>query len=376
MKPPSVMDRPKMVDIVPRIQLRGAEIFAQHLEFALRDRYRAKLLPLYSGEERFAYIGSGRPADRAPGVKDGPARFVRAALNLRRQAQEFEPALVVAHGGDPLRVAAAAGLHRNAPLVYLRVAAVTPDLRTPARSKSLRWAYEKVDAFVAVSESLRTELIDVFGVPEPKIRVIRNGRLRPPRLSDAERAQVRDIVGVGPGDVMVVWAGRFVREKDPLAAVELSRRLHQLVPQARLVVVGSGPLRSEVDAAVAEGAGRIKLMGEREDAPRIISAADVLVSTSLTEGAPGVFVEALLAGVPVVAHDMGGVRDVISEETGALVAPGDSEGLATAVAKLVTHPAARANASRACSAAGARFDIAPVADEYDDLYRELLGARN
>jgi glycosyltransferase involved in cell wall biosynthesis len=367
-------DRPRIVDVVPRIQLRGAEIFAQHLEVALRDRYRARLLALYAGGERFAWTGTGRPVDWASGVRRGPLRFVRAAKSLRDRALAFEPRIVVAHGGDPLRVAAAAGLHRIAPLVYVRVAAVTPDLRTPARSRTLRWAYGKVDAFVAVSESLRRELVDVFEVPGSKIRVIPNGRPPTPEPTDEQRDEIRRSLGLKPGEILAVWAGRFVREKDPVAAAGLARRLHALAPEARLVIVGGGPLDRDVRAAVdaLDPAARPVLTGEREDAPRLIAAADLLVSTSRTEGVPGVFVEALLVGVPVVAHDMGGVRDVVTDETGALVPPDDAEGLAVAVASLVTDPAARAKAAHAARSAGVRLDIARVADEYDALFRELL----
>jgi glycosyltransferase involved in cell wall biosynthesis len=103
----------------------------------------------------------------------------------------------------------------------------------------------------------------------------------------------------------------------------------------------------------------------------VIAASDILVSTSLTEGAPGVFVEALLAGVPVVAHDMGGARDVISEQTGAIVPVGDEEGLAAAVARLVNHVDEREAAASAAAGAGRPFDIAPVADAYDALFQEV-----
>src|SRR5439155_9138361 len=101
----------------------------------------------------------------------------------------------------PLRVAALAGVHRSAPIVYIRVAAVTPDLRTPARSMSLRWAYRHVDFFVAVSEWLREELIEVFGVPSAKVRVIPNGRLTRPIPSTDERTRIRRAPGLEPATV-------------------------------------------------------------------------------------------------------------------------------------------------------------------------------
>jgi glycosyltransferase involved in cell wall biosynthesis len=136
-------------------------------------------------------------------------------------------------------------------------------------------------------------------------------------------------------------------------------------------MVGGGPLAHEVHAAAA-GIGNVVLAGERRDAPDVIAAADLLVSTSRTEGVPGVFVEALLAGVPVVAHDMRGVRGVLWEATGALVPLGDEDGFAAAVARLATDPSARAVAAAAARHAGQPFHIAPVARAYDALYRELL----
>lgn len=364
--------RPRVADVIPRLQLRGAEIFAQHLEAALRDRYRCRLLPLYGGPDRRA--PTGVELDVVPGVPDGPGRMARAAWSLRERARAFAPGLVVAHGGDPLRYAVLAGVHRRAPLVGVRVAAVTPDLRTPARSRTLRWAYARVDAFVAVSRSLADELAEVFGVPRERIRVIANGRPAPPKITGDEREALRRSLGATPGDVLVAWVGRLVREKDPVAVAALSRQLAGLAPAARVAVVGTGPLEREARAA-AGGDARIVFAGERDDAPQVIAAADLLVSTSATEGAPGVLIEALLAGVPVVAYDVGGVRDVASGETGALVPSGDPMALATEVARLANDGAARAAASEAAARAAAPFRIEAVADAYDALYRELLDRR-
>ena len=156
-----------------------------------------------------------------------------------------------------------------------------------------------------------------------------------------------------------------------MAAVRLGRRLPAGV---HLAIVGGGPLEDQVRAAAAAAPG-VTLAGERTDAPTLIAAADLLVSTSRTEGAPGVFVEALLAGVPVVAHNLGGVRDVISEDTGALVPPGDDELKARAVTGLASDPELLRRASAAALEAGARHGIGPVAGAYADLFDELLTGR-
>lgn len=366
--------RPRVADLVPRMQLRGAEVFAQHLEFALRDRYDIRLFACY-GRGPGSPVPLEPPLSVSPGVPDGPLRRLRATWSLRTRVGAFAPDVVVAHGGEPLRLAAAAGLGRHARLVYVRVSAVPPVLRTRARMASLRAAYARADAVVAVSDSLRRELVREFGLEPERVRVIRNGRLPPPRPSSEERIALRREFGAGPADVLAVWVGRFVPEKDPLAAVALARQLSSSVSELRMAMIGDGPLKEEA-ARAAEGFGNVTMSPARADSPSAIAAADVVVSTSRTEGAPGVFVEALLAGVPVVTPDSGGVRDVVTDgENGIVVPPGDLDALAEAVSSLALDPLLRSRLADGATRDGAAFDIRRISDEYDDLYRELLARR-
>lgn len=364
--------RPRVADLIPRFQLRGAETFAQQLAWALRDRYDVAVLPLVGARGEEAWTPpEGTAGPVLPGVAPGRGEALRAAWSLRRRARSFRPHLIVAHGGDPLRVAVLAGLHRLAPIVYVRVAAVPPRLRTPLRARSLAWAYRRAAAFVPVSDSLRAELVDEFGVPAERVRAIRNGRFPPPELGPAERAALRRELGFTDEAAMVLWVGRLVPEKDPLAAVALAGLLSSRSPGARLVMVGDGPLAGRVRATA--GADLVTLAGTRADASRLIGAADLLVSTSATEGAPGVLVEALLAGVPAVSFDQGGVRDVlVPGRTGLLVPPGDLPAMADAVAGLVGDPGRRAALGAGARRFGERFHIDRVAEEYDELYREVL----
>ena len=343
------------------------------LESALRGRYDLTLFTLHRGGESMATAARDGPLAVSPGV--APGGLVRAGLALRGRVRAFRPDVVVAHGGDPLRAAVLAGLHRIAPLVCLRVSSVPSELRTPVRLRTLDFAYRRVAAFVAVSESLRRELIEDFGIPPARVRVIRNGRRILPPLTDDERSAIRRELGIAADEPMVAWMGRLVPEKDPLAAVALAARLDSLMPAARVVLIGDGPMKARV-LADATRTPRLVLPGTRADGPRLVAAADLLVSTSRTEGAPGVLVEALVAGVPVVATDVGGVRDVVEPgESGLLTSPGDPEALPAAVAGLLGDDAERTRMSARARVSGERFDIARVSDEYDALYQQLLARR-
>jgi glycosyltransferase involved in cell wall biosynthesis len=348
----------KIADLIPRLQLRGAEIFAQHLEAALAGRYRTRLFPLEPGE-------GPRPSGLPELDVDRDVRGALRSRSLRRRVARFEPDLIVAHGGDPLRSAVRARLHRTAPVVSIRIAAVPPALRTPARMASLRRAYAHAAAFVAVGESLRHELVDVFGIAPERIHVIPNGRPVPPPVHESERTIVRSSLGLAPGEALVTWVGAFVAEKNPMLAARLAGPVREA--GGRLVMAGGGPLLAQV-AGLGEP---LVLTGPRSDAARIVAVSDLVVSTSRTEATPGALIEAMLAGVPVVACDVGDVRSLVGEG-GLVVPPNDAEELRAAVLTLLGDAARRVELGRRGARAAAPYEIGTIAARYDALYRTLM----
>jgi glycosyltransferase involved in cell wall biosynthesis len=298
----------------------------------------------------------------------------RAARDLARRISAWEADVAVAHGGDPLRAAVLGGVHRSVPIVFRRISSVPVEHRTRFRDRSLRIAYEHVSAFVAVSESLKRELVADFGVAAERVSVIPPGRPRLAPLSASERADLRRSVGASDGDVLALWVGAFVPEKDPVAACRLARRLRDSSPRVVLAIVGEGPLVDKVGRAGA-GVENLVLSGARPDAARLMQTADLLVSTSSTEGAPSTFVEALLAGLPVVTPDVGGVRELVEHaQTGLVVPPHDPGALEDAVRAVASEEIARNRLATAAWQSGAAFEVGNVAERYAELFDSLLGA--
>jgi glycosyltransferase involved in cell wall biosynthesis len=174
----------------------------------------------------------------------------------------------------------------------------------------------------------------------------------------------------------LISIGRLAAPKDwstLLSAVE------SLDPEtfSELVIVGDGPDRERVEDELARcSPGRLRLLGERADVPALLSDADVFVLASRSEGLPLSVIEAMAAGLPVVASDVGGVRELVRDgETGALVRPGDPAALAAALPPLLADRELR----RRLGAAGrerakALFDVSGFRRAHLELYRRELAA--
>ena len=144
-------------------------------------------------------------------------------------------------------------------------------------------------------------------------------------------------------------------------------------------MVGDGPDRPEVEAEIRalEISDAVELAGYARDVPDLLAAADVFVLSSRSEGAPFSILEAMAAGLPVVATDVGGVGELVADgETGLLVPAGDPARLAEALRSLLADAALRRRLGAAGLArARERFDLRALRDPHLDLYARELARR-
>lgn len=243
----------------------------------------------------------------------------------------------------------------------------------PRRALAYRVLHRLGMQLVAVSYDLAGFLAPGLRLPREAIAVIHNGiALAPPPVGgehERARRETRGALGIADADPLLLAVGNLYPVKDHATLLRAAARLSG----AHVAIAGRGDEEAKLRALAAELgiAARLHLLGLRDDVPRLHLAADVFVQPSLSEGLPLAILEAMGAGLPVVATRVGGVPEAVLEgETGCLVAPGDPEALAAALRPLLEAPSLRAR----FGAAGARrialeFSLAAMTGSYRTLYR-------
>ena len=291
-------------------------------------------------------------------------RLVRALRALGADVVHTHNPLPLIYAAPAARLAGAAAIHTKH--------GVNPG------SRGHRWlrriAARCVHAFVAVSETTAEQARAQRDVAVSRLHTIPNGiRLDRYRPDAAARREIRAELGLG--DAWVVGTvGRLETYKNQAMLVRAMAPL--LSPQRRLVIVGEGPTRGEVEAAVAELADPrwVVLTGKRMDVPRVITAFDVFALSSKTEGLPLVVPEAMSAGLPIVTTGVGGLPGVIDEGETGLVVPVEEARMRDALASLERdRERARKMGARARDVALARYSSERMVDAYLELYAEARG---
>lgn len=237
-----------------------------------------------------------------------------------------------------------------------------------------RWCDRLVGNSHAVVDYYRA-----LGVPEDRLTMIYSGigAEEPPVVDPAE---VRAEFGFAAEAPLVFFAGRLAEQKridDLLKALDL---LQHVQPELRTLIAGAGPLRSELEetARLYCLAERVRFLGHREDVPRLMAAADIVVLPSAYEGLPNLVLEAMRFRKPVVATAAPGTTEVVVDgETGVLVPVGSPQLLARAVRDLVRDPAR----ARRLGEAGRRrvdldFSARAMIDQFASLYEELANRKH
>ena len=228
---------------------------------------------------------------------------------------------------------------------------------------------------LAPSQSVKHDLVRHERVPADRVRVLYG--CAESSAADADgRAALRRELGCAQTDPIIGCVGRLVPEKQYPVLVQAFAQLARRRPAARLAIVGDGPERGRIAREIAahQLADRVHLLGRRRDAGTLVGGFDVFALASRIEGLPIAVVEAMMAGVPVVATDVAGLPELIRHgHTGWLVPVHDAGALAAAMLRYLDDPdLARTMAGRAQADARARFLPSRYAEELVELYRDLL----
>lgn len=378
----------KIVHVIARLNVGGAALSV--LELAAEQRQRGNDVTIIAGtipagEASMEHLAAelGVPYVRLPNLQRelSRSRDIAAVHSLRRILREHRPDVLHTHtakaGGVGRIAALLAGDARPTVVVHTFHGHVLSGYFDSHRERIFRLVERSLahatDAVIAVSAEVRDDLIRYHVAPATKIAVVPYGFDLDARLdlTSETRAAKRALAGAAESDFVIGWAGRLTPIKRPLDLVRTAAK----VDGSLLVLAGDGELRADVErlANELEIAERVRLLGYVGDMGSWYSAFDVFLLTSQNEGAPVVAIEALAAGVPVVATDAGGTRTVVDDgESGYVVPVGDVEALAGRLAQLRDDAGLR----RLFGTAGAtrmrqRFSAERMVDDVERLYARI-----
>lgn len=249
-------------------------------------------------------------------------------------------------------------------------------------NEGARWreiAYRLTDPLAtvttAVSEAAAERYVRVGAAPPGRIRAFPNGFDFSRPTPDGARASLREAFGVGDG---FLWAtaGRLDVQKGYDLLLEAFDTVRRARPDARLVIAGDGPERAALTDIVARLglAGSATLLGDRQDVPAILAAADGFVLSSRWEGLPMVLLEAAAQGLPIVCTDVGGDREVARPELGGVLVDVDPAAIAGGMLQVMAiDPAARAAIGAALREhVRAEYDMSAVVERWKTTYATVL----
>ena len=235
------------------------------------------------------------------------------------------------------------------------------------------------DAAVCVSQAVRELAISRYHVPFERVFVARNGipleLLR--RAGAGARRRVLSELDIETERPVLAMIGRMHPVKRHRAMLKMLPAIVRSSPRALLLVIGDGPEREPCEE-LARSLGmsdHVRFLGKRGDVPRLLSAIDLVLMPSQSEGLGLAAIEALAAARPVIAFAVGGLPEVVSDGVnGRLVPPGDCEAFANAVVETLRNPGRRLSYARGAASTAQRFGIGTHVQRLIDCYRMTLAS--
>jgi len=231
------------------------------------------------------------------------------------------------------------------------------------------------DAVVAVSPQILSALANRKIYPS-KLDVIQNGIDVTSFSAATYREKIKKDLGIKEGDIVVGSVGRLTGEKGINYLLEAASKIKIKIPNAVFVIVGEGTMKDYlVDyARKLDVSDKVLFAGYREDIDKILSALDIFVMPSLTEGLPLALLEAMAAGKPVIASNVGGIPMIIDNgKTGILVKPKNPDQIERAISSLIGDKRySDTIAENGRKFVENNFSLAVTAKKYEELYSKLL----
>lgn len=262
------------------------------------------------------------------------------------------------------------GRHKLPYVVTVQGSDVFKTLNKPGIRQMVGLALRKAGKVLALSNALKSAALE-FGLKDEHVMVVPNGI----NIAQFPYASLRE------KQLQVLFVGSLIERKGPLYLLQAMRLVHQNLPEAKLVLVGEGDQRARLEQFITENAMTeyVRLAGTQPQSAvaELMCESRLFVLPSIEEGQGVVLMEALASGTPCVGSRVGGIPDVVTEDVGSLVEPGDAAGLAEAIRAYLTDTELWERASQAGrQRVLAHYDWNHLADEITAVYAGVLAERH
>jgi L-malate glycosyltransferase len=302
----------------------------------------------------------------------------RQVGRIVRFIRTWRPDVIHAHQYAPYLYAALAATATGfGPIIFTEHGRHWPDRVGPLRRAANQLLRLRRDRVTAVCHFVAEALRRRERIAGREVQLICNGIPCHAYEQPSRRLELAGELGVPPEAPLLIQVARLRPVKDHATSLRALALVRRHYPAARLLLVGDGPqtqyvrnLSQKLDVASA-----VHLLGLRQDVPALLASCDVFVLSSLSEGASLSILEAMAAGLPVAATDVGGNAEIVADgQTGLLSARGDPVALAHNLCTLLERPQLRhslgqAGRRRACG----QFDQRIMHQKFLDLYRSMAG---
>ncbi|WP_396182475.1 glycosyltransferase family 4 protein [Flavobacterium sp.] len=361
-----------ILQLIQKPQLRGAEMFASQLSNELVQMgHTVLVVALFPGESTLPINATFIPLNRPQHKRWNDFEGWKALANL---IKKHHVDVVQCNAGDTLKFAVFSQLFCGwkVPIIARNASMVSAYIQNPLIKRLNRWLYSRTQAIVSVSHLSAKDLNQLFPETKVKTTVIPIGINQQPFTSVAWKNTPLTAF-------QIVHVGGFSFEKNHHGLLSIFEQWLKRCPDSHLHLIGDGPLRTEIEQAVAEKnlADNISFYGFSKEAINYMHQADVVVLPSIIEGLPGVILEAMYAKTPVIAYNVGGISEVIQNgATGYLVEKGDEMGFVHALEQVKINGKEASYVKNANELVVQKFNNTYLAQQFETVYKALTHGKD
>ena len=356
----------KIIQVMPEFDLAGAEIMCENLIYALKNLGEDVIaVSMFSKKtaitERLEAAGVDvRYLDKKSGLD------LSVVGKMRKIFKEEKPDVIHTHRyvkQYAIPAAILAGVKRRVHTVH---SVASKELEKNTR-KLAKFYYSFCGVTpVALSEVVKKSILEEYKLPSDRVPVVFNG-------IDLSKCVPKKTYEVGDA-FTILHIGRFAEVKNHAMLLRAFKAFHEKKPDSRLVLIGDGELRSEIEGFIAENnmSECVQLMGLQADVYVFLHKADVFALPSLYEGIPMTLIEAMGTGLPIVATRVGGIPDMLENEENALLVDLDDAQLEEAFLRMYNSTRNRADYGKKALEKSTEFSSNKMAEMYIKVYERTM----